>query len=262
MLRGKILLIIAALALLALMAGCASQAGSQPSTVEATTAATPPVSETAAPAESPLASPTVEATQAVTSTETVSATGTVTATEVVSATGTVKATDVVTGTSTPEAQPTVEMPPQSEAVQTWTVLWDPEMGFEVRYPPGWVVAEGDVTEADAPITRTYTLQPSDWPEDWAPITVEVSQGTMAEFRQKYKEPTNGEERHIGSLTYTYESTGVQNSQERLAIFTSPYDPNLRVVIRDVVTASQERAQKYADFPALIQKVVESFRWRK
>ena len=261
MFKGKWLLIVAALALLVLMAGCASQAGSQPSTAEATSAVPQATLETPGTSESPLAGPSVEPT-GVGATGEVTATGTVTVTGTVTGTGTSAGTPVANGTDTPEAEPTVEMPPQSDAVQGWAVLWDPEMAFEVRYPQGWVVSEGDVTEADAPITRTYTLQPADWTEDWAPVTVEVSQGTMAEFRQKYKEPTNGEERQIGSLTYTYESTGVQNSEQRLAIFTSPYDPNLRVVVRDVLTAAPERSQKYADFPALIKNIVESFRWRK
>jgi hypothetical protein len=127
---------VAALALLVLVAGCASQAGSEPSTAvpqaEGVATVAPDV------AGSPLPAPEVGATDEIT------ATGEVTATEPTTGTTTAE-----TEAATPEAAATLEMPEQSEAVQLWPVLWDPEIGFEVRYPQGWLVGEADVTEQDA-----------------------------------------------------------------------------------------------------------------
>jgi hypothetical protein len=252
-LKSKWFVIIAALALLLLVAGCATQAGSEPSTT--VPGATAPVVT-----EMPVASPEVAATDAVTATETVTVTDTVTATETITATETVTGT---TGTETPEAVATVEMPELSEQVQRWAVLWDPEMAFEVRYPQGWVVGEADVTDADAPITRTYTLQPSDWAEDYPPISVEVVQGDEAAFEGKYGDFTGAEEREIGAnLGYTSVMTGAEGAQDNLAVFESPYDPEIRVVLRDVITGNTERAEANADFAALIEGIVQSFRWRK
>ncbi len=238
MLKSKWFAVAAALALLVLVAGCASQAGSEPSTtVPGTTeqGATAPVVT-----ESPVATPEVAATEAVTVTET------------------------VTGTTTAEtgAGAEMEMPEQVEEVQRWAVLWDPEIGFEVRYPQGWLVGEAEVTDKDAPITRVYTLQPAEWAEDYAPILVEVSEGTEEDFRRAYIEPAETEDRSIGPLTYQYETSGSEGSMENFAVFTSPDDPDLRIVVRDVVTGFPERASAHADLATIIEQVTNSFRWRK
>ncbi len=234
MFKSKWYVIVAALALLLIVAGCASQAGSEPSTPEQSSGRVAPTTG-AAITESPVATPEVAATEAM--------------------------------TGTTEAAPAAsagagEMPAQAKAVQTWPVLWDPEIGFEVRYPQGWLVGEAEVTEQDAPITRVYTLTPANWAEDYAPLLVEVSEGSAADFRKAYSEPTQTEERQIGPLTYQYETSGSEGSLEHYAVFTSPDTPDLRVVIRDTVTGFTDRAQAHADLAPLVQQVIESFRWRK
>lgn len=244
MFKSKWYVIVAALALLLIVAGCASQAGSEPSTPEQSSGRAAPTTG-AAITESPVATPEVAATETMTATEAI--------------TGTTEAA--------PEAAPAAsagagDMPAQAKAVQTWPVLWDPEIGFEVRYPQGWLVGEAEVTEQDAPITRVYTLTPANWAEDYAPILVEVSEGSAADFRKAYIEPTQTEARQIGPLTYQYETSGSEGSLEHYAVFTSPDTPDLRVVIRDTVTGFTDRAQAHADLAPLVQQVIESFRWRK
>ena len=170
----------------------------------------------------------------------------------------------MTGTGTAETTlaAALEMPDQAKEVQTWPVLWDPEIGFEVRYPQGWLVSEVETTDKDAPITRVYALQPADWKEDYAPILVEVSEGSATDFRKQYLEPAQTEERSIGPLKYQYETSGQEGSLEHFAVFTSADNPNLRVVIRDTVTGFPARAQAHADLATLIEQATASFRWRK
>jgi hypothetical protein len=154
------------------------------------------------------------------------------------------------------------MPAQAEAVQMWPVLWDPEIGFEVRYPQDWIISEVETTDKDAPITRVYALQPAEWSEDYAPVLVEVSEGSAADFRRQYLEPATTEARNIGPLAYQYETSGAEGSLEHFAVFTSPDNADLRVVIRDTVTGFPDRASAHADLAQLIGQVTESFRWRK
>ena len=247
MFKFKWFAVVAALALMVLVAGCASQAGSEPSTPDLSAGqAAPtegvapeggagPTTEAPAVSESPLATPAVEATSAVTSTGAVA--------------------------ETPEA-PAMEMPEQSEEVQGWAVLWDPEIGFEVRYPPGWLIGEADVTDKDAPVTRVYTLEPADWEEEWTPILVEVSEGSEQDFRRIYLEPAESEDRAIGPLAYTYQSAGEEGSMENFAIFQDPEKADLRVVVRDLLSGFPDRAAAHGDVEPLVEQVIESFRWRK
>jgi hypothetical protein len=242
-LKSKWFVIVAALALLVLVGGCASQAGSEPST------AVPGATTETGLAESPVATPDLGATGEITP-------ALPPATEPA-------ATEPATGATTAETEGAgMEMPEQAEEVQTWPVLWDPQIGFEVRYPVGWLVGEVGVTEQDAPITRAYRLAPAGWEDDYSPILVEVSEGSEADFRQAYGEPAETEERNIGPLSYQYESTGAEGSVEHFAVFMSPDNPDLRVVIRDVVTSFGERASANAEFVSLIELVIENFRWRK
>lgn len=247
MFKFKWFAVVAALALMVLVAGCASQAGSEPSTPDqgagqvapapsvAPETGVEPTTEAPAVSESPLATPVVEATTAVTSTGAVA--------------------------DTPEA-PAMEMPEQSEEVQGWAVLWDPEIGFELRYPEGWLVGEAEVTDKDAPVTRVYTLEPADWDEEWTPILVEASEGSEEDFRRIYSEPAESEDRTIGPLTYAYESAGKEGSIENFAVFQDPENPDLRVVVRDVLTGFPDRAAAHGDAGPLVEQVIESFRWRK
>jgi hypothetical protein len=154
------------------------------------------------------------------------------------------------------------MPALTKDVQGWPVLWDPEYGFEVRYPDGWVVADVDVADEDAPVVRAYALSPANWEQAWNPIVVEISQGTQEAFRQHYKEPGATESRSIGPLTYNYETVGQQGSAEHLAVFQSRDNPDVRIVIRDAVSGFSDRAGAGADLQSAVEQVIQSFRWRQ
>ncbi len=238
--KSKGFAVLAALMLLATVAGCAAQAGS--------TASTPESMATTSPVATPVAS---------TSTG-VSATAEVTAL----ATGAPAAEGTAQATVAASPAPTLQMPALSKEVESWPVLWDPEYGFDVRFPQGWFVSDVSTGDDAKPVVRAYALAPANWTETWKPIQIEVSEGTEQAFEEHYKLTGDGAKREIGPLSYNYETIGAAGATEHLAVFQSRDNAQMRVVIRDLTTGYADRTQAHTGIQGIVEQVIQSFRWRK
>ncbi len=176
----------------------------------------------------------------------------------------------------PTAAPTAGATPASAGlVGEWQTLRDDQYGFEIRYPGDWTVLEVAILDpaVEAPIVRVVTLLPQPWAEQMpapgtppdptapniiAPLSVEVSVGTMEEYRRMYPELESSETLQVNGLPVTLEQQVTGDYREIRYLFQHPSDPTLRVTVRDQISGFSDRAQENEEVVAVVGQVVERF----
>jgi hypothetical protein len=159
------------------------------------------------------------------------------------------------------AQPTASEPAPQVGASTagWQVFRDETYGFQIRYPQDWTFSEIALTnpELDRPLVRVVHFLPQAWAEQMdqsggppdpsapaiiAPLAMEVSAGTMEDYRRIYIEPTHSQVVQLGpnqALLEEYASGGVR---EIRYMFQGFEDDAVRLTLRDQVSGFPDRAQ--------------------
>jgi hypothetical protein len=138
----------------------------------------------------------------------------------------------------------------------WQILRDEEYGFEIWYPVDWSAVEIPLRDPqlDAPMVRLVQILPAEWaaqmslggPPDpnnnvVAPISLEVSVGSLEEYRRLYYEMPLFQEIEINGNTGILEQDEPGDYQVSRYVFQHPADGDLRVTLLDLISGFSERA---------------------
>jgi len=160
---------------------------------------------------------------------------------------------------TPIPQPTITLiapPEESEGGPTadWLTYRNEEFGFSLRLPPDWVYRVFEATPDRPPlgpedIRLHLHLMPAEWASrrpmpsdpDVPPFVVEVSEGTMEEYRQSNMEPAWSEVLDVNGVRVVWE---IEEITEELRlhryVFQHPRNEALRVTFHDPVSGFPDR----------------------
>jgi hypothetical protein len=158
----------------------------------------------------------------------------------------------------------------------WVAFGDDNYGFEFRYPPDWTFFEVELRnpELDRPLVRVAHFLPQEWAEQMnqggppdpsqppiiAPLALEVSLGTMEDYRRVYIEPTHTDTVRLGenqAIMEAYESGGVR---EIRYLIQHPDNSDLRITLRDQISGFPERAQGNAGIIETLKLIMATFRF--
>ena len=101
--------------------------------------------------------------------------------------------------SAPSAEPPAETPlPVVDIPADWVYFEDVEHGFSLYLPADWETQQllprgGDVPDGEKARKYTWLLQPQGWDGIAAPLHIEVTEGTAAQFERLYPPPSASEE---------------------------------------------------------------------
>lgn len=162
----------------------------------------------------------------------------------------------------------------------WTVFRDEDYGFQLAYPPEWGYMDLPVYDpgADGPptvIKRFVILYPQEWEERLTPggepdptvstypaLTMEVTEGTLEEYRREYMELESSETLDINGIPVLYERDTRDDYNMARYVFQHPTDDRLRVTLSDPISGFSERAAESGEVAALIPTVVATFTFTK
>jgi hypothetical protein len=179
------------------------------------------------------------------------------------------------------AQPTASEPAPQVGASTagWQVFRDETYGFQIRYPRDWTFFEVALTnpELDRPLVRAVHFLPKAWAEQMdqsggppdpsapaiiAPLAMEVSVGTVEDYRRMYIEPTHSQAVQLGpnqALLEEYASGGVR---EIRYVFEGFEDDAVRLTFRDQISGFPERAQGNQDIIETVDRILTTLSYTK
>jgi hypothetical protein len=157
----------------------------------------------------------------------------------------------------------------------WQVFHDTTYGYQISYPADWTTNELEITipELSAPVIRIVQLLPQAWadqmaaqtgppdpdaPVTVAPLNVEVSVGTMEEYRRMYYETAIVEEIEIYGLPVIVEKDQPGDFQVIRYVFQHPANPALRVTVVDYLSGFPGRVEGNEDVAGLVADILETF----
>lgn len=175
-------------------------------------------------------------------------------------------------TATAQAQPGETAP--DEVIEAdpgaWPVLVDDENGFQISYPAGWDYREIPVNQPGGPpsgdLVRLLVFGPQalmasmDQPPapDQAPavppIMLEITRGSLEEYRLTHPQPVRSESLEINGLPVAHEDGG---NGPQWYVFQSPADAALRLTLVDQISGFPQRSGQYPDLADLIQEILAS-----
>ncbi len=155
------------------------------------------------------------------------------------------------------APATGAQPLTSDVVEGWSLYRNDDLGIAVSYPPDWTMVElkagpGALPIGPANVRLVVHFMPEDWAKrsgppdpsqrDTTPYIMEVTVGSLEEFRWVKPEPTQSETLVTGSLTATVETEELNDTLSLVRyVFQSPDDPDLRITFTDPISGFPERA---------------------
>jgi len=158
----------------------------------------------------------------------------------------------------------------------WPIFRDRDLGVEIQYPPDWTYQEVELLypELSAPIVGVVQFLPQEWAEELnsggapdasapvivAPLSLEVSQGTLEEYRRQYPQPAVSEEVTVGDQTVTREEDSSADEHLIRYVFQHPVDESLRVTLVDQISGFSARAQGNETVMAQIGQMISSFQF--
>ncbi|NLF01469.1 MAG: DUF3828 domain-containing protein [Anaerolineales bacterium] len=173
----------------------------------------------------------------------------------------------------PEA---TEAPDGPAAIAGWTTFRCEEYGFELQHPPDWTVMELPVTQPDlmAPIVRIVQLLPQAWAEQLgaggppdpeapvivAPLSVEVSVGSLEAYRRMYADPASSEQTEINGYPARVERDAPGDFALIRTVLQHPVNADLRVTTVDQLSGFSTRAAEHPEEIALAQQILTTWRW--
>ena len=175
--------------------------------------------------------------------------------------------------ATAEPMPTPAVA-DSAGTEGWQVFRDDNYGFQLSYPQDWTFVEIELRnpELDKPLVRLVHLLPQAWadqlktggppdpnsPPVIAPLAVEVSIGTMDEYRRAYVEPTHSETVQLGDYTATLEEYASGEIREIRYILQDPENSDLRVTVRDQLSGFPARVEGNEDVISVANLILTTF----
>jgi hypothetical protein len=163
--------------------------------------------------------------------------------------------------------------PETGIPADWQVLRDEEYGFEIWYPADWSAEEIPLRnpELDAPMVRMVQILPAEWaaqmnlggPPDpnnnvVAPISLEISVGSLEEYRRLYYEMPLVQEVEINGTAATLEQDEPSDYQVSRYVFHHPAQNDLRVTLVDLISGFPERAAGNDAIVELMNQVIATF----
>jgi hypothetical protein len=161
-----------------------------------------------------------------------------------------------------------------EAVPGWQIFRDEEHGYQIQVPPDWTPYEIELTypEMSAPIARIVQFLPQTWADQLnsrgapdpnapvvvAPLSLEVSVGTLEEYRRMYAEPAVSETFHTGCYAVTREEDVAGDNRLIRTIFQHPVDEILRVTLVDQLSGFSSRVPGNEDVIATAEQMINTF----
>ncbi len=166
-----------------------------------------------------------------------------------------------TVTREPTSAVPLRIPTDETQIFGWQVFRDDTYGYRIEYPGNWV-AEAIPLQAsgvNTPIKRVVGFAPRSWDEMYSPVILEVSIGTMEEFRRIYPEPAARER-----VTLKGNAVAVEDSGYGLVryVFENSRSRELRVTIQDMVSDFPDRASGNEDIVEIIKQMLGTFRFTK
>lgn len=158
------------------------------------------------------------------------------------------------------ARPTLTLLPsaggqaQDELTAGWPVYVNDAYGFRFALPPNWVYAEYRAEPGLPPlgpqnVRLLVQIMPQEWAERAAepagpgvtPFVVEVTVGTLEQFRDANLEPSRSETLQLGGLVAVWEEEALNDvlSLQRY-VFQQPEKADLRVTFHDPISGFPER----------------------
>jgi hypothetical protein len=149
---------------------------------------------------------------------------------------------------------------QADAPAGWQTYRNDRFAFAFDYPAGWRVEEiledPNQPPIGAPNVRMILMF---WPQDWdldVPFQVEVTQGSLEEYRANYMEPIARETREVDGLVIEREVEGVTDEITIVRhLVQNPADDALRLTFMDMISGFPERASGREAAVALLEDVV-------
>jgi len=165
--------------------------------------------------------------------------------------------------------------PQATSSDLTQAYVDEEYHFQFLYPADWTVVNVPITYPDlnAPVVKIVQLLPAEWaaklpapgatPDPTAlpiiaPLSVEVSVGTIEEYRRMYPEPAELRIEQIAGYEVTVEDQGDAVGY----VFQDAGQPDLRVTLVDLISGFPVRAEGNESVVAVIAAVLQSFEFIK
>jgi hypothetical protein len=161
-----------------------------------------------------------------------------------------------------------------EKLAGWQRFEDEQYGYELQYPADWTFQEVALRypELDKPLVRVVQFLPKEWAEKLgsggrpdpnqppliAPLAVEVSVGSVEEYRHLYVEPTNSEVLELGGNQVTLEEYASGDIREIRYIFQHPQSSALRVTLRDQLSGFPDRVPGNEAVIDLVNQILTTF----
>jgi hypothetical protein len=162
---------------------------------------------------------------------------------------------------------------EGEMVSGWQVFRDDEYGFQIQYPADWTFQEVELRypELDAPIVRIIHFLPQEWADQMnaggrpdpnnpivAPLSLEVSEGSMEAYRQKYFEPAQSETVEIGGISVVRERDVAGDYYLLRTIFEHPLNEDLRVTMIDQISGFPMRIEGNEHIVTTMDQMMATF----
>lgn len=179
----------------------------------------------------------------------------------------------------PTGEPAVSKPAdddEADVTADWPVFHDEDYGFQLAYPPEWghmdlPVYDPGTNGPPTVIKRFVILYPQEWEERLTPggepdptvssypaLTIEITEGTLEEYRREYMELESSETLDINGIPVLYERDTRDDYNMARYVFQHPTDDRLRVTLSDAISGFSERAEANGNLLPLISVIVSTF----
>jgi hypothetical protein len=161
----------------------------------------------------------------------------------------------------------------------WQIFRGDEYGYQIAYPADWTFQELDILypELEAPIVRIVQFLPQEWADEMdpgggppdpnapvivAPLSLEVSVGTMEEYRRMYYETAVAEPMQINGQSVILERDEAGDFQIIRYLFSHPMDSELRLTLVDNVSGFPARAEGNQKVIDIFQQMLGTFKFTR
>lgn len=174
----------------------------------------------------------------------------------------------------PGTSPEPGAPAEAEPPADWQMYYDNVYGFNLAYPAGWqykvMEMGGPGMSDDWPVKAIVSFFPAELadvmnhqgppdpnaPPAIPPFNVEVFVGPMEQFRRAYAEPGQIEKGLvINGASMVVERDTYEDFNTVRYVYSHPADPNVRVVLVDVISGFKDRAAANPEYMDVIARVI-------
>ncbi|MBN1179776.1 MAG: DUF3828 domain-containing protein [Anaerolineae bacterium] len=183
--------------------------------------------------------------------------------------------DGVTCEEAPLADVPVQAGQPAPVRDGWQIFHDTTYGYQISYPADWTTIELDITmpELSAPVVRIVQFMPQALADEMAarsgppdpnapalvaPFNVEVSVGSLEEYRRMYYETSIVEETEINGLPVIVEKDDPGDFQVIRYMIQHPTTPDLRITVVDYLNGFPARVAGNEDVAALVPQILSTF----